>query len=89
VTSKGCSGLESGSRVGADTQITDKIRLPRVIFDPFEPKTVGRMVALGLLAQPMVPLASVPDAHGSGIYAIYYKGDHPLGLPPEKWSVLS
>ena len=47
------------------------------------------MVALGLLAQPMVPLASVPDAHGSGIYAIYYKGDHPLGLPPEKWFVLS
>lgn len=57
---------------------TDKVRLPRTTFDPFEPKTVGRMVALALLAQPLVPLAAVPDAYGSGIYAIYYTGDHPL-----------
>ena len=58
--------------------ITDRIRLPKVTFDPFEPKTVGRMVALATIAQPRVPLSGVPDAYGSGVYAIYYVGDHPL-----------
>jgi Eco29kI restriction endonuclease len=57
---------------------TDKVLLPRATFDPFEPKTVGRMVALAMLAQPLVPLSAVPDAYGSGIYAIYYFGDHPF-----------
>lgn len=57
---------------------TDKVGLPRITFDPFEPKTVGRMVALALLAQPLVPLSAVPDTYGSGIYAIYYTGTHPL-----------
>ena len=41
--------------VEAARESTDKIRLPKVTFDPFEPKTVGRMVALALLAQPRVP----------------------------------
>ncbi len=58
--------------------ITDRIRLPKVSFDPSEPKTVGRMVALATLAQPRIPLSNVPNAYGSGVYAIYYQGDHPL-----------
>jgi hypothetical protein len=57
---------------------TDKVQLPRATFDPFEPKTVGRMVALAMLAQPLIPLSDVPDSYGSGIYAIYYAGDHPF-----------
>ena len=36
------------------------------------------MVALAMLAQPLVPLSTVHDAYGSGIYAIYYMGDHPF-----------
>lgn len=48
------------------------------MFDPSDPKTVGRMVALALLAQPRVPLASVEQTYGSGVYAIYYQGDHPF-----------
>lgn len=36
------------------------------------------MVALALLAQPRVPLAAIRPAYGSGVYAIYYHGDHPL-----------
>ena len=36
------------------------------------------MVALALLAQPVVPLSAVPDSYGAGVYAIYYKGNHPL-----------
>jgi hypothetical protein len=57
---------------------TDKVRLPRTSFDPFEPKTVGRMVALATLAQPLVPLSAVPNFYGAGVYAIYYSGDHPF-----------
>ena len=57
---------------------TDPILTPRTSFDPSDPKTVGRMVSIALLAQPRIPLASVRPAYGSGVYAIYYTGDHPL-----------
>jgi hypothetical protein len=57
---------------------TDPIRMPRASFDPSDPKTVGRMVSLALLAQPLLPIAEVKPAYGSGVYAIYYRGDHPL-----------
>lgn len=58
--------------------IADPIRTPWTSFDPSDPKTVGRMVSLALLAQPMVPLGAIKPAYGSGAYAIYYAGDHPL-----------
>lgn len=58
--------------------VTDPVRTPKESFDPSDPKTVGRMVSLALLAQPRVPLGSVRAAYGSGVYAIYYSGDHPL-----------
>lgn len=57
---------------------TDPIRMPRSTFDPADPKAIGRMVSIALLAQPLVPLSDVPQAYGSGVYAIYYQGDHPL-----------
>ena len=57
---------------------TDPIGTPRSVFDPSDPKTAGRMVAIGLLAQPRIELARVEPAYGSGVYAIYYEGDHPL-----------
>jgi hypothetical protein len=58
--------------------VTDPILTPLSSFDPSDPKTVGRMVSIALLAQPMVPLQSVRPAYGAGVYAIYYTGDHPL-----------
>lgn len=58
--------------------VTDPILTPLSSFDPSDPKTVGRMVSIALLAQPMVPLSSVRPAYGAGVYAIYYAGDHPL-----------
>jgi hypothetical protein len=58
--------------------VADPVRTPLKSFDPSDPKTVGRMVSLALLAQPMVPLGTVKAAYGSGVYAIYYAGDHPL-----------
>lgn len=56
----------------------DPVSTPLTSFDPSDPKTVGRMVSLALLAQPIVPLGAVKPAYGSGVYAIYYMGDHPL-----------
>lgn len=57
---------------------TDPIRMPKATFDPGDPKTIGRMVSIALLAQPTVPLSAIQQAYGSGVYAIYYRGDHPL-----------
>ncbi|MFG7488835.1 Eco29kI family restriction endonuclease [Methylorubrum rhodesianum] len=57
---------------------TDPIKMPRATFDPADPKAIGRMVSIALLAQPLIPLADVRAAYGSGVYAIYYRGDHPL-----------
>lgn len=66
------------SAVEAARSKTDPIRMPTATFDPADPKIVGRTVSLALLAQPMVPLARIASAYGSGVYAIYYAGDHPL-----------
>ncbi len=57
---------------------TDPIRMPVTTFDPADPKVVGRMVSIALIAQPLIPLADILPGYGSGVYAIYYNGDHPL-----------
>ncbi|MGR9556481.1 Eco29kI family restriction endonuclease (plasmid) [Rhizobium leguminosarum] len=57
---------------------TDPVRMPRATFDPADPKAIGRMVSIALIAQPLVALTDVRPAYGSGVYAIYYRGDHPL-----------
>lgn len=56
----------------------DPIRQPSSVFDPGNPKTVGRFISLAMVAQERAPLAAVPKVYGSGIYAIYYSGDFPL-----------
>ena len=64
--------------VEAARSSTDPILMPRATFDPSDPKAIGRMVSIALLAQPLVALTDVRSAYGSGVYAIYYRGDHPL-----------
>ncbi len=59
----------------------DPIRQPTAVFDPGNPKIVGRFISLALVAQPRHPLAEVPRFYGSGVYAIYYKGGFPLYAP--------
>lgn len=59
----------------------DPIKDPGVSFDPTNPDTAGRLVALALLAQEKVPLGRIARAYGSGVYAIYYSGDHPAYAP--------
>lgn len=67
----------------------DPIHRPASIFDPADPTTAGRIVALTLVAQEKHPLAAVPNFYGAGVYAIYYRGgfepyqalsgtDHPI-----------
>jgi hypothetical protein len=59
----------------------DPVSLPTSVFDPSNPKVVGRFTALALLAQSQVPLSAIGRFYGSGVYAIYYHGDFPLYQP--------
>jgi hypothetical protein len=52
----------------------DPIREPESVFDPANPRTVGRFVGIALVAQDRHPLSSVPAFYGSGVYALYYDG---------------
>jgi len=52
----------------------DPIRQPISVFDPSNPKVVGRFVSLALVAQQRHPLSEIPRSYGSGVYAIYYNG---------------
>lgn len=52
----------------------DPVRQPSAVFDPSNPKVVGRVVGMALLAQPLQRLSEVSRFYGAGIYAIYYKG---------------
>ena len=59
----------------------DPIRQPASVFDPGNPKIVGRFIALALVAQPRHPLKSIPRSYGSGVYALYYAGPYPSYAP--------
>jgi hypothetical protein len=59
----------------------DPIAMPRSVFDPSNPKVIGRFTALAMVAQERVPLADIGEFYGSGVYAIYYRGAYPLYAP--------
>ena len=59
----------------------DPITRPSAVFDPGNPRTIGFFIALALTAQPRRPLSELQPFHGSGVYAIYYRGDFPLYAP--------
>lgn len=59
----------------------DPISQPISVFDPANPKIVGRFVSLALVAQKRHPLAEIPRSYGSGVYAIYYNGRFELYRP--------
>lgn len=56
----------------------DPIRQPTAIFDPGNPKIVGRFISIALVAQPRHNLKEINRFYGSGVYALYYNGDFPL-----------
>jgi hypothetical protein len=79
LTSRARKAIESDMRdvmrqLGQLLHQLDPIRQPAAVFDPGDPKVVGRFIALALLAQPRVLLESVDEFYGSGVYAIYYSG---------------
>lgn len=53
----------------------DPVLRPASIFDPTDPNTAGRVVALTLVAQDRHRLSAIPAFYGAGVYAIYYCGD--------------
>jgi hypothetical protein len=55
----------------------DAVRDPVGMLDPGNPDTVGRLVVIALLAQDPVPLREISPTYGSGVYALYYRGEHP------------
>ena len=69
------------SEIKATTEKLDPVWRPESIFDPSDPNTAGRVVALTMVAQERHSLAAIPDFYGAGVYAIYYRGDFPPYLP--------
>jgi len=69
------------AELGEFLNTLDPIRQPTAVFDPSNPKIIGRFVALALVAQDRHPLGSIPQFYGSGVYAVYYKGPFPSYAP--------
>ena len=69
------------TRADALLRDLDPIHHPHFMFDPGDPAVVGRFIALAMIAQPRVPLSTVERFYGSGIYALYYKGDFAAYAP--------
>jgi hypothetical protein len=53
----------------------DPIKHPGFVFDPSNPNVAGRIVGITMIAQDRKPLAALERFYGSGVYAIYYKGN--------------
>jgi Eco29kI restriction endonuclease len=62
----------------------DPVVFPKAVFDPGNPRTIGFFIALALTSQPRQPLCELQEFYGSGVYAIYYKGDYDLYAPLRK-----
>jgi hypothetical protein len=94
LTSAAVKPLSTSARVKIDRQLRaligeledmlgqiDPISMPTSIFDPSSPKVIGRFTSLALIAQTLHPLSAIGKFYGSGVYAIYYRGDFPLYAP--------
>lgn len=55
----------------------DPVLQPPTTLDPYQPDVLGRLIGETMQEQPRHPLASLRDFYGSGVYALYYRGDHP------------
>lgn len=78
--------LRDESRQAADLLVglgdeLEPFKQPESIFDPGAPQELGRHIGIALYDQPRHPLGSVPRVYGSGVYAIYYRGNFPAYKP--------
>ena len=64
-------------------QSLDPVAHPEHVFDPSDPRDAAQLIGEQLLKQKRLPLATVAERPfwGSGVYALYYKGDHPAYKP--------
>lgn len=70
--------LDITTRLAAIADDLDNVRVPTGVFDPADPKVVGRIVALAFLAQPRLSLEAIGDDrfYGAGVYGLYYTGNY-------------
>jgi hypothetical protein len=66
---------EVTKQLGTVSAGLDPVLRPTSVFDPSDPNTAGRVVALTLVAQARHPLDAIPEFYGAGVYAIYYRGE--------------
>lgn len=59
----------------------DLVHQPVAVFNPGNPKTIGRFISVAMVAQKLFPLNEIPNFYGSGVYAIYYSGSYNLYSP--------
>lgn len=69
------------ARLTTLAQAMDPIKLPTRTFNPSDPAAVGPFIGLAMLAQPRKPMAEITKFYGSGVYAIYYRGDFDAYAP--------
>jgi len=77
--------LEAAARsLSVAAEKLDSTRRPASIFDPSNPALIGRFIALTMIAQDRVALASINRFYGAGVYAIYYAGSFKRYAPITK-----
>ncbi|ACY19866.1 hypothetical protein Gbro_0536 [Gordonia bronchialis DSM 43247] len=55
--------------------------MPAGVFNPADPGLFGLVAAVGLVHQDLEPLNDIVKTYGSGVYALYYRGDNDLYRP--------
>lgn len=55
--------------------------MPESPYNPLDIENLGESLAIALEATEPLPLGSLPQFSGSGVYAIYYVGDFPAYAP--------
>ncbi|HEY3861016.1 MAG TPA: Eco29kI family restriction endonuclease [Verrucomicrobiae bacterium] len=53
----------------------DPVGQPQYVFDPSNPQVIGELIARTLLLQSPQRVDGIGRFYGSGVYAIYYRGD--------------
>lgn len=67
--------IQAANRFLETANRLDETSRPEFVLDPANPNVVGRVIALALLAQPRIALSAIQPFYGSGVYALYYKGE--------------
>lgn len=61
--------------------IVDPIKQPGAFFDPTNPHDAAGLLSRRLEAHPREKIGAIQPFYGSGVYALYYSGNHPAYAP--------